>query len=377
MKKNFFKLMALMAVALPMAMLSSCSDDDNEENNNENNENTEQTIKEVDIKMDGVDFVKKNWLKYDDNGNVIGVGIGKVIYEAEPTVAYVGVEDLKDALMHFDAAVRPANASMKLVKGNWQAILVDTLGNEQNRIHFDKVDDGKVLAKAYLDKKIGIESYITEIRYIPASLWPENAIGGNAPFRVGCVYTFKSKNYVCVRSNGYGQDGLLVCDANNKEYIGTKIQSFSEQHTANYPNLNTCKEIHKELSNTVSGSRLWQLFCASAGQKNLKDFKTRQYWTSTVDGGNILLMNFAANNDDGKWIETETRIEWFWDIYTGGTYYWELFVYRFSQNEKGEASVWKSNNHIWMDEVKDYQPKVSEFVRNEKIEKDSESISLQ
>ena len=378
MKKNFIKFMALMAVALPMVFLSSCSDDDDDKKNNGNNQNTEQTIKEVDIKMDGVNFVKKNWLKYDDNDNVIGVAIGKAVYEAEPTVVYVGVEDLRDAIVHFNSAVKPANAVLKVVNGNWEAILVDTLGNEQNRIHFDKEDDGKGLAKVYLDKKIGIESYISEIRYIPTSLWPENALGSNSPFRAGCAYTFKGKNYVCLRTNGYGKDGLLVSDINNYTWLQCLYAWTAERNTANYPNLNTCKEICKELSSTVSGSRYWQLLCACAGQTDLKKFKTREYWTCTTSGSDICVINLASNSD-GKFVETlggdsdqhllMITLKSYWS--------WELYVYRFNVNEKGEVSVWKSNNGIWLDKVTDRTPKASEFVRNEKIEQESGKIALQ
>ncbi len=386
MKKNFIKFMALVAVALPMALLSSCGDDDddiiNNNNNNGKDENTEQTIKDEDIKMDGVDFVKKNWLKYDDNGNVTGTAIGKAIYEAEPTVVYVGVEDLKDAIAHFNTAVKPANASMKLVNKNWQAILVDTLGNEQNIIHFDKVDDGTVLAKAYLDKKIGIENYISEIRYIPTSLWPENA-GSNSPFLAGCVYTFKGKNYVCLRPFGYGKDGFLVSDINNEAYIASSFQYQSEEYSANYPNANTFKEICKELSSsTVSGSRYWQLLCACAGQTDLKKFKTREYWTCTTNGSSELCVMNLASNSDGKWVEPDWEHsigfwEWKWWVYCEGTKYWEIYVYRFKVNDKGEVSIWKSNDGIWLHKVIDRTPKASEFVRNEKIEKDSEKIGLQ
>ena len=376
MKKNYIKFFALLAVALPMAFLSSCSSDDDDDNkNNDQNENKEQTIKEIEIKMDGVDFVKKNWLKYDDNGNVIGLGIGKAIYDAEPTVAYVGVEDLRDALLHFHTAVKPVNADMKFINKNYQAILVDTLGNEQNRIHFDKVDDGKVLAKAYLDKKIGIENYITEIRYIPTSLWPENAIGGSSPFRVGCVYTFKDKNYVCLRSNGYGKDGLLVSDINDNTWIQGLWQWQSEKHTANYPNLNTCKEICKELSNSVSGPRFWQLLCAGAGQTDLKTFKEREYWTCTTSGSEICVINLASNSD-GKYVEAEggEHDQWYLWICLKSYHYWQLYVYRFNVDENGEFSVWKSNNGIWLDEVIDRTPNASEFVRNEKIEQNAEKI---
>ncbi len=361
-----------MAVALPMAFLSSCSDDD-DGNNNDQNENKEQIIKDVEIKMDGVDFVKKNWLNYDDNGNVIGLGVGKAIYDAEPTVAYVGVEGLEDAIAHFNTAVKPANASMKLVNGNWQAILVDTLGNEQNRIHFDKVDDGKVLAKAYLQKKIGIENYITEIRYIPTTLWPENATDSNSPFRAGCVYTFKEHHYVCLRSFGYGKDGLLVSDINEERNFAATFKYQAEKKAANYPNLNTCKEICKELSSTVAGSRYWQLLCAGAGQTDLKKFKEREYWTCTTSGRDLCVLNLASNSD-GKYVQPD--MSWFFGLYSG-TNYWQLYVYRFKVNEKGDVSIWKSNDGIWLKEVTDRTPNDYEFLRNERIEKISEKISLQ
>lgn len=369
MKKNSIKFLALLAVALPMVMLSSCSDDDDD---NKKTENKENTIKATDLKIDGETYVKNNWLKYDEDGNVDGIGIGVAFNESEPTVAYVGVDDYNDAQMHFQSSVKPVNAKSVKNGDNIDAVLVDTLGNEQNRLHFTKIDDGNVIAKVKLDKNIGIERYITEIRYIPTSLWPENA-AADSPFKVNCIYTYGGKNYVCVRPFGYGKDGLLVCDKNNYKDLVSYFHFITEMKTANYPNLNTCLQIAKELSSTVSGPQLWQKLCVSANQTNLKEFKKREYWTSTVNDDQITVICFDRP-ENNYFLTTQSDVFLFWQ---DDTYSWELSVYKFYTDNKGDIVVKISNNNIWMEKVeKPYAP-VKEWTRNEELERKAASISLQ
>lgn len=369
MKKNFIKFVVLLAVALPMTMMTSCKDDENDVK-----PNSEQTKFQID---DG-EYIKKHWLEYDEDGSIEGPAIGTVLEAAEPTVVYVGVDDLKDAQFHFRSTVAPPFAVTTENNGNMESVLKDSLGKEINRLNFTVVNDGKVLAKVKAQKPLGIEKYITEIRYTDKSLWPENALNNNLPFRPGRMYKYNGNTFVCISTPGYGREGLLIRDMRNYRHISTISNSQSEAFTANYPNLNRAKQISKELNNTVSGSRLWQMFCATAGQKDLKEFKKREYWTSTVDGENITVINLVTAQD--HWVKTESDEIIIWHTNTKD---WTMEAYKFYTNNKGEVKMEKANNGIWMEGnffwkgATNPYPKVSEWTRDEEMEKQSESISLQ
>lgn len=368
MKKIFLKFMALLVVALPMAILSSCDDDDD-------NVKTEKNY--YVSEANAVEYLKHLWLNYDKKGNVEGVAIGTILYEAEPTVAYVGVENLREAQFHFGITAVPHFAAIEEYEdGNMEAILNDSTCKEINRIKFTVVNDGKVLAKAKLEKNIGMERYLTEIRYIDQKHWPENAIGNNLPFRTGCMYKYNGNTYTCVSTPSYGRDGLLVRDKNNFQFWSTLTHWGTEEVVANYPNVNTMLQISKELNSTVSGARLWQQLCATAGQTNLKDFKTREYWTSTTHDNEILTINLVTAKNyylHGK------KILWPWDdpedVNRQGSR-WEIEAYKFYISE-GIVKMKICNEGIWMDKVEHPYPNVSEWTRDTNMEQKAEAIKLQ
>lgn len=371
MKKNFMKFMALLAVALPLTMTTSCKSDESDDIKPGEEQSTFQ--------IDDGEYIKKHWLQYDEDGTVEGPAIGTVLDTAEPTVVYVGVTGLSEARIHFGFNVIPPLAALdEKSNGDIESVLRDSLGKEINRLNFTVVNDGKVLAKVKAQKPLGVEKYITEIRYIDKALWPENALNNSLPFRPGRMYKYKGNTYVCISTPGYGREGLLIRDMRNYRHISTISHAQSEAWTADYPNVNRAKQISRELNNTVSGSRLWQMFCATAGQKDLKEFKKRQYWTSTVDGDKITIINLVTAQD--HWLKTETDAFFIWH---DKTYSWTMEAYKFYTNSKGEVKMEKANNGIWMDGnffwkgATNPYPKVSEWTRDEEMEKQSESIPLQ
>lgn len=368
MKKNYLKFMALLAIALPMAVLTSCGDDDDE------NETPKVEVKEHLTKMEGETYVTRHWLNYDERDNVEGVAIGTILYESEPTVAYVGVDDLQEAQIHFCITATPFFAPLKELKdGAIDAILNDSTGKEVNRIHFTVVNDGKVLAKAKLQNNVGIERYITEIRYISRDLWPENALSSNLPFRTGRMYKFKGNTYTCVSTPGYGRDGLLVRDKNNLCHVGALTAWGTEHDCACYPNANTMAQISKELNSTVSGPQLWQQLCATAGLTDLSELKKREYYTSTTHSDYILIYNLATTNQ----YDMQSIVVFWHESDRIKNRKWELEAYKFNTDNNGNVKMRIANNGIWMDVPENPYPNVSDWTRDEYMEKVAESIKLQ
>lgn len=361
MKKNFLKMVALMAVALPMAMLTSC---DNEEEIKPGQKEHENHF------PDESGWITNRIVTIDEEGSVFH-GYGQKLDESEPTVLYVGADDLEDAKNGFIVNLAPAGSPLDVKGDNMTLTLTDTLGHVKNKIFFTAVNDGKILAKVTWERELGIENYVTELRYISKSLWPENA-ASTSPFVPGRIYKHNNDNYVCFRSIGYGEPAILFRVANKKVFHGggwfSKV--LAEEAVEDYPCRSTFTYVYNQLQSTSAGSQFKQKLTACAGLKNIKDWINKDYWTCDVKSYDEV---YVANLATGK----ITCEDLYCGIFYDESWYWESFGYFAKLNDKGEVYMRQDCGENQHEDARDYKPTLDSFERNLEMEQIAQSIPLQ
>lgn len=372
MKKNIFKFMAMLAFALPVAFMTSCNDDE------EDDPHKEKTVRYV----DGEEYLKDVAFQRDDNGNITRLSFGVFIDKSTPTVAYIGVDNLDEALAHFYATMVPCDAPEVRTGNNITISLTDTLNVEKNQLYFNEVNDGATLAKVTWKNKLGIEDRVTEYRYILKSLWPENSGSihdeddDTCPFQVGGLYKYNGRHsFLCLRVPGYGKDGLLVRDLNDYVKINTNTQSGTEKATVNYPHSNVLLDISNELNaSAISSNIFWQKLSACANNDctiSVRSLKTRRYWSCCNDNSETIRVVCLGNGSD-FWEEPGY---WAWDPTTKE---WTMWAYRIFYKD-GKCMVEHITGGAWLSAAEDKGAKEpgSNWVRNTELETKSQSVPLQ
>lgn len=134
---------------------------------------------------------------------------GKVLNEATPTIRYIGVESLEEAKNYFKVSI--ALLPKEEDVDNWTfANIIDI---DDCYLEFAESQASGEIARVTIDCP-ELKSIITDIIFIPRSLWPEN--DRSSPFQYGSVWVEdnvdikKSTIYICVRPCAYGQKGIML-----------------------------------------------------------------------------------------------------------------------------------------------------------------------
>ena len=231
MKKNWFYLFLLMAiVAMP---LTSCDKDDEpvidngEEGYQKPGPDYEEETKPV-TAYDGLSWLQSNLVEVDDNNNVISRVYGKPLDPSQPTVISVPVNDFADAESTFLRWVAPGKETIK-VDGGHDYNLTDRDGNPQGAVSFRAVE-GEAGVIARMDIAPGTDlKQVTEVKFINAELWPENAAyqrverrkiywmedyeltwSEGGPYVLDLHVEKKLLPFYCLQDNTNGKEGILV-----------------------------------------------------------------------------------------------------------------------------------------------------------------------
>ena len=231
MKKNWFYLFLLMAiVAMP---LTSCDKDDepvidnDEEEYQKPGEDYVEETKPVSA-YDGLSWLQSNLVEVDDNNNVISRVYGKPLDPSQPTVISVPVNDFADAESIFLRWVAPGKETIK-VDGGYDYNLTDRDGNPQGAVSFRAVE-GEAGVIARMDIAPGTDlKQVTEVKFIDAELWPENAAyqrvekrkiywmedyeltwSEGGPYVLDLHVEKKLLPFYCLQDNTNGKEGILV-----------------------------------------------------------------------------------------------------------------------------------------------------------------------
>ena len=226
MKKNLFYLFMLMAAAaMP---LTSCEKDPQTEG--EYQKPGEDYVEETRpvTAYDGLSWLQSNLVEVDDNNNVISRVYGKPLDPSQPTVISVPVNDFADAESTFLRWVAPGKEATK-VDGGYDYNLTDRECNPQGTVSFRAVEgEAGIIARMSVAPGTGLKQ-VTEVKFIDAVLWPENAAyqrverrkiywmedyeltwSEGGPYALDLHVEKKSLPFYCLQDNANGKEGILV-----------------------------------------------------------------------------------------------------------------------------------------------------------------------
>ena len=174
MKKNWFNLFLLMAIAV--MSLTSCD--------NENDPQPQPEEEQHDPKSDSdlteiTAYNSLSWLQgslvvVDENGEVIRRVYGEPLDESQPDVLSAPVGSYATAEKIFLSWVAPGKSATK-VDGGYDYNLTDEEGKAQGSVSFRAVEDGgRVVARMTVANGTDLKE-VSEVNFINSKLWPENA----------------------------------------------------------------------------------------------------------------------------------------------------------------------------------------------------------
>lgn len=301
--KKFFILMAL---ALPLTMMTSCKKDVNE-NVTEKQEKPGENSKRI----DGIEYMKAKLYTYDENGNVDGVNIGKFVMKNEPTTAYLGVDTQEDAQRR--ACSLFPQGSAKIEGNNIVFTLTDTLGVKQGCAYYTSSYLGDSFGMLTFDESLGVDkNLITSIKFIDKTLWPENAPAGSTGFKAGKIYKYngtiktcmardidaKTSCFICTREPANGERGILFIDFDKSTSFDSCSESRSEEYTTNFPSEHWMSELAKDMSG--ANVLYWQQIAAITNT-TVSNVKKRWYFTHEVENGDDDIKLYCLGTRSSYW----------------------------------------------------------------------------
>ena len=226
MKKNFLNFFMLMAVAA-MPLTSCEKDPQKEQEYQKPGEDYVEETRPVSA-YDGLSWLQRNLVVVDADGEVIRRVYGKPLDVSQPTVISVPVNDFADAEATFLRWVAPDKNTIKIDNG-YDYNLTDRKGNAQGAVSFRAVE-GEAGVIARMDIAPGTDlKQVTEVKFIDAGLWPENAAyqrlerrkiywmedyeltwSEGGPYVLDLHVEKKSLPFYCLQDNTNGKEGILV-----------------------------------------------------------------------------------------------------------------------------------------------------------------------
>ena len=227
MKKNWIYL--FLSMAITVMPLTSCSNDDDElviENGGEGLNPDDYRIKITGY--DALEYLQENIAVVNEEGEVLRRIYGKPLDASQPTVISVPVTDFADAESTFLRWVAPTKETIK-VDGGYDYNLTDREGNPQGAVSFYAVEDEPgVIARMDVAPGTNLKQ-VTEVKFIDAELWPENASyqrverrkiywmedyelrwSDGGPYTLDLHVEKKKLPFYCLQDNANGKEGILV-----------------------------------------------------------------------------------------------------------------------------------------------------------------------
>ena len=217
-----------MLMAVVVLPLTSCDKDDELviENGGEGLNPDDYRIKITGY--DALEYLQENIAVVNEEGEVLRRIYGKPLDASQPTVISVPVYDFADAESTFLRWVAPTKETIK-VDGGYDYNLTDREGNPQGAVSFYAAEDEPgVIARMDVAPGTNLKQ-VTEVKFIDAELWPENASyqrverrkiywmedyelrwSDSGPYTLDLHVEKKKLPFYCLQDNANGKEGILV-----------------------------------------------------------------------------------------------------------------------------------------------------------------------
>ena len=221
---------------------------------------------------DGLSWLQSNLVEVDDNNNVISRVYGKPLDPSQPTVISVPVNDFADAESTFLRWVAPGKETIK-VDGGHDYNLTDRDGNPQGAVSFRAVE-GEAGVIARMDIAPGTDlKQVTEVKFIDAELWPENAAyqrverrkiywmedyeltwSEGGPYVLDLHVEKKLLPFYCLQDNTNGKEGILVWLSPDEDnyYAHPAIKWYNKEARSYLPSEAEAQKVVDKINQNVA-----------------------------------------------------------------------------------------------------------------------------
>ena len=175
MKKNWFNLFLLMAIAV--MPLTSCDHDDDPQppqpGEEQHDPKSDSDLTEI-TAYDALSWLQGSIVVVNKNGEVVRRIYGEPLDESQPDVLSAPAASYAAAEKIFLSWVAPGKEATK-VDGGYDYNLTDKEGKSQGSVSFRAVEDGgRVVARMTVANGTDLKE-VSEVNFIDSKLWPENA----------------------------------------------------------------------------------------------------------------------------------------------------------------------------------------------------------
>lgn len=304
MKKILF--FALLLTAGMTFTACGSDDDDNTNTNNGNQQTAELAVDEMNVFLERV-------VTLDEGGNLMGVNVGTLLNESEPTVYYAQVYDMNEAKASFMELVEDFQ-NISTSGNNITVSLKGSDGKELGKVLF-KEGSGDEIANMTLEG-FTIKDFTT-LKYM-AKLPASNASSRYKLFEVVTVPSSKEGNPrgICIREYKSGTNGMIICPMDYE-------CGYQDWRT------NTCKDTMKKMGEQVKAIGVDKVK-ERLEKAGLYSDLTKYYWSSTTkfylfDKGH---WKVRLSDGDDDYVSS-------WEVGLGANKAYNCYTYYF--NEKGKC----------------------------------------
>jgi hypothetical protein len=241
----------------------------------------------------------------------------------------VPVSDLADAEEIFISWVAPDKVATK-VEGGYDYNLTDAVGNAQGSVSFRAVEgETGVVARMTVAEGTSLKM-VSEVKFIDAELWPENAkpkkyIEGEIYDYEIKIYTWEEKensisgtyyrpsyvksyeHFYCVRGNTDGKDAILIWMSPEEEAKHAAPGYYVLFGSTVYDNLPTVAEAEKVLECFNNHKVAWERMLDIA-ENNGYNWKAKwSFFGSTTNNYEYILNSYDRNNKKIKCLDLDSR----------------------------------------------------------------------
>lgn len=267
-----------------VTMIGACADDDDIKTPAE---------EQAETKLNGVEYVRRNLLSLDANGNYVGMKWGVFIDESRPTTAYVSVENQEEAREIWHGLI-PYDTEAKAEGKNEVVVLTDEQGQVQGQMHFNVLDESDVLAEIAFSSAKLIDSHVSRVVFVLASMWGQNGADDLGPMPRIMVRKTTGEKYAVIRKPSTMGSAGYIMHVGEKRYINEREHERGNATLMKYfPSTSSMRAISTSLK---SSPDLWKVLAESCSM-TVEDLKNARFFISRTTATYDFMFNLSTQKE--------------------------------------------------------------------------------